>query len=214
MERHKNSTAIVGRKLSTLPTPAHTPSTTSEHTAGLTLAAARPAPMASVARPTRNPMPSESHAPGPANVRANTAAMSAKKQGMPVKRPVRMRSAATLRRCERLSCGRTTVASHTRPRNENRMSARAASRSSPDSRSMTPTSWSMAASCSGGRSSASRTGASPSMSFVAAKRTGSPAARACDSTTCMVAWTHSCTAPARSSVPPGWQKSTRRGGSP
>ena len=166
---------MTGKNDKTLPTPAHTPSTTSEHTVGFTCAPSRPAAMPSVAASTRNDMPSDSQAPGPTNVSVKMSAMSAKKHGMPVKRPVRTLSAARLRLCSRLSCGRTTVRAQRSSRKEKRMSARAASRSSPESRSMASMSWPIAARLSAGIARAASTGASPSMSLVAAKRVGSPA---------------------------------------
>ena len=75
------------------------------------------------------------------------------------------------------------------------MLASAASRSRPDSSSMTETICSKAARLSSGRRTACSMMGSLSMSLVAAKRTGRPAALALFSTRWAAAWMHRWTAP-------------------
>ena len=131
MERNKNNVTMTGKNPSTLPTPPQMPSVTSELTIGLTSAAVSASPMAPITKSMPVCSQSDSQAPSQLNVMRNTNPMMRIKHGMAVKRPVRMRSAATLRACSRLSCGRTMVRAQRRSMNENRMFASAASRSSP-----------------------------------------------------------------------------------
>ena len=100
---------IVGRKLSTLPTPAHTPSTTSDCTTGLTSRYSSPFAIQSITNSTPMLIRSESHAPIRLNVIRNTIAIIPMKQGIAVYFPVSRRSICMLRLCSRLSRGRTTV---------------------------------------------------------------------------------------------------------
>ena len=119
-----------------LPTPANTPSITSDWTTGFTPAAAS----APAARPVSHETPSSirpcSHAPREPNETQNTSAMMSRNAGNAVNLPVRMRSIATERLCSRLSRGLTTQARHTSPMNAKRMSAKPESRSFPDSPSI------------------------------------------------------------------------------
>ena len=84
-------------------------------------------------------MPSDSHAPIQLKVMMKIKPMIPAKQGIAVYLPVKKRSIAILRLCSLLSCGRTTVVLHRFSRKLNRMFASAASRSRPESFSMTDT---------------------------------------------------------------------------
>lgn len=121
---------------------------------------------------------SESVPPIGPKVIAKTKAMMAKKQGMPVKRPVRSLSTATLRLCSLLSWGRTTVLLHRSERNEKRIFAKAASLSIPASFSMEVMSSSMEDRALSGRLSFCLISSSPSTILVAANRRGTEACSA------------------------------------
>ncbi len=198
MDRNRNSVMMVGRKPMTLPTPPQMPSVTSELTVGLTSAAASASPMSPMTKSIPVCSQSDSHAPSQLNVMRNTNPMMRMKHGMAVKRPVRMRSAATLRACSRLSCGRVTVCAQSRSMNENRMLASAASRSSPPSVSSASMKSSRACASRSGTLSARSMSGSPSTIFVAAKRRGSCAFLAYGSSRCMNACTQRCTSPSGS----------------
>ena len=108
IERKKNSMTMMGRKLSTDPTPPKIPSTTSERTASLTSHLARAAPTLS----DRASMPWSSHscsgAPRTSIVSHITSAIITRKIGSAVHFPVRMRSILRLRLYSLLSEGFTT----------------------------------------------------------------------------------------------------------
>ena len=117
---------MMGMKLSTEPTPPKIPSTTSERTGSLT-------PPRTKAASTRAPSPSMqasrrfcSQRPMTSKVSQKISAMMARKAGMAVHLPVRVRSIFRLRLYSLLSCGLETVCAHRRPMNEKRMSAMAA----------------------------------------------------------------------------------------
>ena len=101
----------MGRKLSTLPTPVNTPSTTSERTASFTSQEIKALFTSSVSRAMPSSSRPCSHAPMTLKVRKNTSPIMPIKAGMAVYFPVRKRSILWLRRCSRLSWGFTTVAS-------------------------------------------------------------------------------------------------------
>ena len=205
---------MVGKKPITAPTPAPTPSTSSDCATGLRSHASQPAASASRAASTPVLTRSESAAPTKLNVSTNTAAMMAKKHGIPVKRPVRSLSTETLRLCSRLSCGRTTVLSHRFARKAKRMLASAASASMPASASMAAVSSRTDETADSGRSSLRAISSSPSTIFVAAKRAGTDACSAYGSMMCAVAWMQRCTAPSGScSCALAGQKSMRPGAS-
>ena len=84
MDRKKNSVTMVGKKPMTAPTPAPMPSTSSDCATGLSPHASQPAASASRAASTPVLTRSESAAPTTLNVSTNTAAMMAKKHGIPV----------------------------------------------------------------------------------------------------------------------------------
>ena len=84
MDRKKNSVTMVGKKPMTAPTPAPMPSTSSDCATGLSPHASQPAASASRAASTPVLTRSESAAPTKLNVSTNTAAMMAKKHGIPV----------------------------------------------------------------------------------------------------------------------------------
>ena len=100
---------MMGRKLSTLPTPLNTPSMMSECTAALTFQLVR----AVSTMPVRALMPISmrfwKNRPITLNVRKNTSAMMATKAGMAVYLPVRNLSILLERICSLLSWGLTTV---------------------------------------------------------------------------------------------------------
>ena len=139
IDRKKNSTMMMGTKLSTEPTPPKMPSTTSERTGSLTSQRTK----ASSTTPPSQSMPAASkscsHRPMTSNVSQKTSAMMAMKAGMAVHLPVRVRSILRLRRYSLLSLGLDTVCAHRRPMKEKRMSAMAAWRSRPRSSSI----WTM-----------------------------------------------------------------------
>ena len=178
IERKKNSITMIGRKLSTEPTPPKMPSTTSERTAGLTpqrsSAAATPSPSA--------PMPASSHscsgAPSTSMVSQITSAITIRKIGMAVHFPVRTLSILRLRLYSLLCFGLTTVFSQSLWIKLYRISAMAAARSSPRSASISQIMCSMASLSFWSSLRASSTRLSPSTSLLAAKRTGMPAAAA------------------------------------
>ena len=89
MERKKNRVTMVGKNPITAPTPAPTPSTKSDSATGLSPHASNPSASASRAMSTPALTRSERVPPIGPKVMANTKAMMAKKQGMPVRRPVR-----------------------------------------------------------------------------------------------------------------------------
>ena len=109
MERKKNSTTMIGRKLSTLPTPVKMPSMTNECTAALTFQLVR----AVSTTPVRASMPISmrfwKNRPMTLKVRKNTRPMMAIKAGMAVYLPVRNLSMWLERSCSLLSWGFTTV---------------------------------------------------------------------------------------------------------
>ena len=94
---------MMGRKESTLPTPAQMPSTTSEWTTGLVPKAVSPASMPAVTQATSSSMRPCSHAPTTPKVSQKTRPMMSTKAGMAVWRPVSTRSMRALRACSRLS---------------------------------------------------------------------------------------------------------------
>ena len=103
MESSRNSTTMMGRKESTLPTPAQMPSTTSEWTTGLV-----PKAVSRRRDARRDPghellhealQPRAHHA----EVSQKTRPMMSTKAGMAVWRPVSTRSMRALRACSRLS---------------------------------------------------------------------------------------------------------------
>ena len=194
-----------------LPTPAKTPSITSDCTTGFTPAAASAAATASVTHATPSSMRPCSQAPSQPKVIQNTSPMMSRNAGNAVKRPVRMRSMATERLCSRLSRGLTTQVRHTAPMNAKRMSASAEKRSVPDSSSICEMMCSSASSSLASSPRAPRTSSSPSTSLVAAKRGGIPACLAWSSTRCMTAWMQRCSAPL--SGPSAAQKSCLPGSS-
>ena len=177
---------MVGRKLSTLPTPLNTPSMTSDCSTSFTCAAASPDATTSVSAEMPASSSSDSHAPTTLNVSQNTSAMMATNAGMAVNGPVSSLSMAVLRACSRLSPGFTTVRSHTRPMKPNRMSAMAAERSSPRSASIWLMMCSSASFSFWSRSSRSSTNRSPSASLLAANRGGIPARSAWSSMSAMM----------------------------
>ncbi len=186
MDRKKNSVTIVGRKLSTLPTPLKIPSITSDCSTLFTLPASIAMEAASVSAPMNISKRPDSHAPTTLNVSQNTAAIIITKVGRAVYFPVKIRSIAALRTCSLLSCGLTTVSLQILLIKEKRMSAMAAARSSPRSFSI----WQIICSnvsCSfRSRQSRSSTRVSPSASLAAAKRTGIFAADAWSSIRCII----------------------------
>ena len=97
IDRKKNSMTIIGRKLSTEPTPPNIPSTTSERTAPLTFHLSNAAPTLSDSAP----MPASSHscrgAPSTSIVSHITKAMITRKIGSAVHFPVRIWSILRLR---------------------------------------------------------------------------------------------------------------------
>ncbi len=133
MDRKKNNVTIVGRKLSTLPTPLKMPSITSDCSTLFTLPASIAIAAASVKAPIAISKRPESHAPMTLKVSQNTAAIIRTNIGRAVYFPVKIRSIAVLRTCSLLSCGLTTVSLQILLINEKRMSAMAAARSSPRS---------------------------------------------------------------------------------
>ena len=177
MDRKKNSVTMVGKKLSTLPTPAQMPSTTRPWTTGLMSQAVRPASIRSVTQPTPSSIRSDRVPPMTVKVKTNTRAMIPKKQGMAVNLPVSTRSMDMLRLCSLLSWGRTTVFLHRVSRKRKRILAMAASRSRPVSCSMTDTICRKACCFSGFKGTIFSIRASCSTSLVVANRTGSPARR-------------------------------------
>ena len=201
---------MVGRKLSTLPTPLNTSSMMSDCSTSFTCAAASPDATTSVSAVIPPSSSSDSHAPTTLNVSQNTSAMMATNAGMAVKGPVSSLSMRVLRACSRLSVGFTTVCSHTRPMKLNRMSAMAAARSRPRSASIWQMMCSSASFSFWSRSSRSSTSWSPSASLLAANRGGMPARSAWSSMSAMMLCRQRWTAPSCSS---GAQKSWRTGGS-
>ena len=187
MDRKKNNVTMVGRKLSTLPTPPQIPSITRERTTGLISATTNSLSSNATTASTPMVIKSESSAPIKLNVIVNINAIIPIKHGIAVYLPVKIRSIAILRLCSLLSRGRTTVFSHRDSINENRISANAASRSSPVSFSITDTRCSNAVCFSRVRHSFSAIRWSCSTSFVAAKRRGSPFSFASNSRVCIAA---------------------------
>ena len=83
MERNRNSRAIWGKKVSTPPTPAITPSTNRELTQGATPAAVRaPSTHPANQSPTSVSTPSERREPKGPKVSANIASIIRRKTGM------------------------------------------------------------------------------------------------------------------------------------
>ena len=132
-ERKKNSVTMIGKKLSTEPTPLKMPSMTRECKTGLMFAAVMAASTVSVSQPTPRSSRSERTLPITLKVSQKTSAMMRMNDGMAVYLPVRILSIRRLRACSRLSRGLMTVAAHTRLMKRNRISAMAAARSSPRS---------------------------------------------------------------------------------
>ena len=173
-DRKKNSVTMIGRKLSTLPTPWKMPSITRSWIVWFTFAAVSAWSTSTVSASMPCSSRPCSHAPITLNVSQNTSPMMAMKAGMAVYLPVRKRSIFRERSVSRLSCGLRTAAAQTRPMKSKRMSAMAALRSSFRSVSIWRMMWS-SISCSFSSSCSCRsTRSSPSMSLLAAKRTGRP----------------------------------------
>ena len=83
MDRKRNSSAIMGRKVSTPPTPEMSPSTTRPLSqAGAWREASHPAAPGQSTSSKNQAMPSESHLPGPLKVMRNTSSIMARKRGM------------------------------------------------------------------------------------------------------------------------------------
>ena len=157
---------------------------------------------------------SERVEPTTPKVSQKTSAIMPAKQGKAVYLPVRILSMATLRLCSRLSPGFTTVAEHSFSIKVKRMSARAASRSSPVTVSISAMAWPSISVSLGFSCRAFSIRVSPSTSLVAAKRSGSPAAAAWSSIKCATEWMQRCTAPLGSAGSlPAVQKSMRPGSS-
>ena len=139
MARKKNSTTIIGRKLSILPTPAKTPSMTRLCTTGLSPYAVRDTSTISVSLPMPSASRSESHFPRTLKVIQNIKPIIAINVGMARYLFVSTLSILTLRSISLLSCAFTTHSEHTASINRYRISARAALRSSPPSVSISKT---------------------------------------------------------------------------
>jgi hypothetical protein len=83
MERNKNSSAIMGRKVSTPPTPEISPSTSSPLShPGARTASSHPDTPGHRTSSTNQAMPSDIQAPGPLKVTRNTASIIPRKTGM------------------------------------------------------------------------------------------------------------------------------------
>ena len=130
------------------------------------------------------------------------------KQGIAVYFPVRTRSIFSLRIRSLLSFGLTTVCSHKLSIKSNLMSAIAALRSNLRSVSICLTICSNISISFWSSFNCSKIKWSPSIAFVAAKRTGICAFSAWSSIKCITAWIQRCTAPLWSSLS---QKSCRNG---
>lgn len=84
MERNKKSTTIIGRKVSTLPTPVSTPSTASERTTSLVPNALRPASAEAMMVAIPSSMSPCNAAPITPNVSRKTRPMITRNAGMAV----------------------------------------------------------------------------------------------------------------------------------
>ena len=194
-----------------LPTPAKTPSITSDCTTGFTPAAASAAATASVTHATPSSMRPCSQAPSQPKVIQNTSPMMSRNAGNAVKRPVedavdgdRALVLAALAGLDHAG------AAHGPDEREAHVGERE-KRSVPDSSSICEMMCSSASSSLASSPRAPRTSSSPSTSLVAAKRGGSPACLAWSSTRCMTAWMQRCSAPL--SGPSAAQKSCLPGSS-
>ena len=131
MDRKKNSVTIIGRKLSTLPTPLKIPSMISDCRTSFTPAAIMPCCTRLVSQPIPISSRLESAAPITLKVSQNTAAIMAMNTGIAVYLPVSTLSIRALLACSLLSWGLMTVCLHTLLIKANRISAMAAARSRP-----------------------------------------------------------------------------------
>ena len=172
IDRKKNSITIIGRKLNTLPTPANTPSIISPCRSSLTPTFVRKASAACVTASTPFSRSPCKKAPITLNVSQNTSPIIRINIGIAVYLPVSMRSILRLRICSLLSCGFITVFLHMLDINEKRISAIAALRSSPRSFSSCITMCSSVSCSFSSSSSCSSISLSPSISLLAAKRSG------------------------------------------
>ncbi len=139
------------------------------------------------------------HAPITLNVSQNTSAIIPTNAGTAVYFPVKNWSILRLASRSLLSLGLITVSSTKLWIKVNRISAIAAARSSPRSSSIWYIIWSSISCSFCDKSNASSIPVSPSTSFVAAKRTGSPARTAWSSIKWIIPCRHLCTAPSWSS---------------
>ena len=172
IDRKKNNVTMIGRKLSTLPTPLKIPSIISDWRTSFTPVAIMPRCTCSVSQPIPISSRLESAAPITLKVSQNTAAIMAINTGIAVYLPVSTLSIRALLACSLLSCGLITVWSHILLIKENLISAIAAARSSPLSFSIylmicSRVSFSFSSSL-----SLSRIRESPSASLAAANLTG------------------------------------------
>ena len=168
----------MGKKLSTLPTPAKMPSTTRLFTTGLMPYAVNPRSTSAVNASIPEVNSVESELPMTLNVNQNTRNITPKNTGNAVYFPVRILSIFTLLRCSLLSWLFTTEASTTPSINVYRISASASLRSNRVSCSISSTLCSMSSSSFWSSSSRSDSEGSPSINLVAQKRGETPIARA------------------------------------
>ena len=133
IERKKNRVTMIGRKLSTDPTPPITPSMRRLCRVSLTFAAVSVRSTVSARDSIPLSRRSCNNAPITPKVSQKTSPMITMNAGIAVYRPVRILSIFSLRRRSRLSFGLVTVSRQTLPMKSKRMSATAALRSRPDS---------------------------------------------------------------------------------
>ena len=128
-DRKKNKVTMIGRKLSTLPTPLKIPSITSECITSLTSSAVIPLSTISVSAPIPVSSHPDRNEPITLKVSQKTTAIIQINAGIAVYLPVSILSILRLLICSRLSLGLTTAALQTRSMNPNLISAIAAARS-------------------------------------------------------------------------------------
>ncbi len=171
-DRKKKSTTMIGRKLITEPTPANTPSITSECRTGLTFQAVIPLSSAPASASIPICIRFWKNAPITLKVSQNTSAIIPINAGIAVYLPVRILSIFRLLSCSFDSFGFMTVCDTSFSIKAKRISAMAAERSRPLSSSICTMICSIMSFSFCSRSRACVICSSPSMSFVAAKRSG------------------------------------------